>query len=158
MVTQQSRVSRSQASRLALIATGAVVLSLVLAVSALGRTQSERHGSGSVLMSRHITTLVLNGTNRHGLANQVSRELASLGVTTRYLGAPVANAPRPTEITTIYFDPQRRDASTAAQRLRHLFRGDARVRLMPQVIRRYADRAGQPMTVVVIGSSYHGLS
>ena len=158
MVTQKSGVSCSEASRLALIATGAVVLSLALAVSALGQTKTERDGSASTLMSRHITTLVLNGTNRCGLANQVSQKLASLGVTTRHLSARVANAPRPTKITTIYFDPQRRDASTAAQQLRHLFRGDARVSSMPQVIRRYADRAGQPMTVIVIGSSYHGLS
>ena len=158
MVKRQSGVCRAEASWFAWIAAGAVVLSLVAVAPAFGQTQGERHRLTSLLTSRQITTLVLNGTHRHGLANQVSRKLASLGITTRHLSARVANAPRPTEITTIYFDPQRRGAVTAAQQLRHLFRGEAKVRAMPRVIRRYAGRAGQPMTVIVLGSSYHGLS
>lgn len=139
-----------------LLLFAASVLALAIAESAPSQTQ--RNGSASVGSSTQITTLVLNGTHRPGLARRVSRRLVSLGIATQSLqGGWVANAPRLTRRTTIFVDLRQRDASRAARRLRDLFGRGAEVKPMPPEIRRYAERAGRPMTVIVVGSSYRGL-
>jgi hypothetical protein len=128
---------------------------LVLTLAGPARSQTR---PSSLLASRQITTIVLNGTHRGGLASRVARKLASLGIATRRLhGGWVANAPRVTRFTTIYVDQRQRNASAAARRLRHLLDRGTRVESMPPGIRRYADRAGRPLTVIVVGSSYRGL-
>jgi len=130
--------------RIALVA--ASILALALAGPALGRPA-------------RVTTLVLNGTHRIGLARRVSDTLASRGIDTKHLRRGwVADAPQPARLTTIFVDRRQTDASAAARRLHKLFGRAAVVKPMPLQIRRYADRAGRPMTVVVVGSSYRGLS
>jgi hypothetical protein len=135
-----------------------IAASLLILVLALAGSASSQTRPALLLASRQITTVVLNGTHRPGLASRVSRMLASFGIATRRLHQGwVANAPQLTRLTTIYVDPRQSDASAAARRLRHLFGRGIRVESMPPQIRRYADRAGRPLTVIVIGSSFRGL-
>jgi hypothetical protein len=132
---------------------GASVLALASAEPAFG------HVSTPPRASAPITTLVLNGTHRIGLASRVSGKLASLGIETRQLeGRWVADAPQQTRVATIFVDPEQRDASSAARRLLPLLGRGVEVKAMSLQIRRYADRAGRPMTVIVLGSSYAGVA
>jgi hypothetical protein len=151
MMASEGGAWASGSAWLALIA--ASLLALALAHSAPSQTRP-----ASSLASTRITTLVLNGTHRPGLASRVSRKLASFGISTRRLrGGWVANAPRLARLTTIYVDRRQRGALAAAERLRHLLDRGIGVKSMTPEIRRYADRAGRPLTVIVIGTSYRGL-
>jgi hypothetical protein len=132
------------------------ILAAGLAGSAFAQTQSNE--TATTIPAPHITVLVLNGTHRIDLANRVSRELASRGFSIRRLHDRwVANAPRPTQRTTIYVDRRQNGASAAALRLRRLLDGGAEVKVMPRGIRSYAERASAPMTVLVLGSSFRGI-
>ena len=134
----------------------ASILAAGLAGSAFAQTQGEE--AATTTPSSDISVLVLNGTHRVGLASQVSRELASRGFSTRHLHDRwIANAPRPTQNTTIFIDRRQSGASAAALRLRRLVDGGAELKVMPREIRRYAERALAPMTVLVLGSSFRGI-
>jgi hypothetical protein len=136
-----------------LILICASVLALASAEPALGNVSAPPRAPA------RITTLVLNGTHRIGLASRVSGKLASLGIETRQLeGRWVADAPQQVRLTTIFVDLEQRDASSAARRLLPLLGRAVVVKPMPLQIRRYADRAGRPMTVIVLGSSYAGVA
>jgi hypothetical protein len=105
-----------------------------------------------------IRTLVLNGTQRIGLATQVSAALAKRGFAIQHLDLPwVANAPSLAHATTIYFDASQSKARVAANLLRQRFKPSTVVRTSTKPIRRLAKHAGRPLVVVVLGSSFHGL-
>jgi len=61
-------------------------------------------------------------------------------------------------LTTIYVDLEQKGASAAARSLQRLLGRGTQVKAMPLQIRRYADHADRPVTVVVLGSSYRGPS
>jgi hypothetical protein len=127
-----------------------------VAGSAFAQTQGKKGATTSP--ASHDTVLVLNGTRRIDLANRVSHELASRGFSTRRLRDHwLANAPGPIKRTTIFVDRTQTGASAAAQRLRGLLDGGAELKVMPREIRRYAERALAPMTVLVLGSSFRGI-
>jgi hypothetical protein len=67
-----------------------------------------------------------------------------------------ANAPKVQHDTVVYYDPVQPDAKQAAQQLQPLFGSHTRVKQMTTVIGDYAQRAGNPLTVVVIGTSFGG--
>ena len=132
------------------------ILAAGLAGSAFARSQGKE--AATTIPAARVTVLVLNGTHRIDLANRVSRELASRGFSTRRLQDRwVANAPRPTQRTTIFVDRRQNGASAAALRLRRFVDGGAELKVMSREIRRYAERALAPMTVLVLGSSFRGI-
>jgi hypothetical protein len=106
-----------------------------------------------------IRTLVLNGTQRVGLAAHVSAALAKRGFAIQRLERSwVANAPEPAYLTTIYFDPSQSKARVAALVLRDRLEPRTVVRASTKLISRLARRAGRPLLVLVLGSSFQGLS
>jgi len=58
--------------------------------------------------------------------------------------------------TTIYYDPVQPDAKQAAQQLEPLFGANANVAQMTTAIADYAKQAGNPLTVVAVGTSFGG--
>jgi hypothetical protein len=105
-----------------------------------------------------IRTLVLNGTHRVGLAASVSSGLEQRGFAVQWLKQPwIADAPEPAPVTAIYFDAAQPKARIAAAALRARFEGTSIVRPTTKLIRRISTHAGQPLLVVVLGSSFHGL-
>jgi hypothetical protein len=106
-----------------------------------------------------IRTLVLNGTQRIGLAAQVSAALAKRGFAIQHLDKPwVPNAPNLAHATTIYFDASQSKARVAANLLRQRFKPSTVVHASTEPIRRLAEHARRPLLVVVLGSSFQGLS
>ena len=106
-----------------------------------------------------IRTLVLNGTHRLGLAARVSATLAKRGFRVQRLAKPwVANAPAPVSLTTVYFDASQSKARAAAAILRDRLQPTAVVHASTKSIDRLSSHAGRPLLVVVLGSSFRGVS
>lgn len=98
---------RLRAVRFAVIAAG-------LLASVGGSAAAQTPASQSMAPSQ-IRTLVLNGTQRIGLAAQVSAALAKRGFAIQHLHKPwVASAPNLAHATTIYFDASQSKARIAA--------------------------------------------
>jgi LCP family protein required for cell wall assembly len=109
------------------------------------------------LSKSQISVLVLNAGRVAGQAENTSYRLTTHGYTTRTLPAgDQANAPRVASTTTVYYDPVQANAQQAAQQLRPLFGSHARVKQMTPVISSFAARAGNPLTVVTVGTSFPG--
>ena len=109
------------------------------------------------LSKSQISALVLNAGRVAGQAENTSYRLATHGYTTRTLPAgDQANAPRVQSNTTVYYDPVQANAQQAAQQLRPLFGSHARVKQITPVISSFATRAGNPLTVVTVGTSFPG--
>jgi LCP family protein required for cell wall assembly len=109
------------------------------------------------LAKSKISVLVLNAGSVPGLAGDTSYRLAQHGYTTAKLPAAiVANAPKVTRDTIIYYDPVQPDAKRAAQQLLPLFGAHSRVEQMTSAIAGYAQRAGNPLTVAAIGTGFSG--
>jgi LCP family protein required for cell wall assembly len=105
---------------------------------------------------KEISTLVLNGTTQAGLAANTSYKLAVAGYQTRtLLDGTAANAP-PTSSTTVYYDASQPQGHAAATALQSLFGKDAIVAPIVPAIAPLAQAAGNPETVVVLGSSWDG--
>jgi LCP family protein required for cell wall assembly len=105
-----------------------------------------------------VSVLVLNATTVPAQAANTSYQLATRGYSTKTLssGSP-ANAPKvPQRDTVIYYDPVQANAQQAAQQLRPLFGSHTRVAQMTTVIGDIASRAGNPLTVVTVGTSFGG--
>jgi LCP family protein required for cell wall assembly len=104
-----------------------------------------------------ISTLVLNGTTVAGLATNTSYKLAVLGYRTVQLaGQQLANAPTSGYTTTnIYFDPSQANAKLAAKQLQTLFKGSI-VGPLPAGVLPFAQSSGNPLTVIILGSSFDG--
>jgi LCP family protein required for cell wall assembly len=125
-------------------------------VAALGLKVKKR---APQLKPGQITTLVLNGTRTvAGLARDTSYRLTLRGYRTLQLaGGQEANAPGQTVFadTTIYYDPAQANARQAAKQLQKQLNNSIVVPMQPEVAP-YARSAGDPLTVVVLGSSFDG--
>ena len=109
------------------------------------------------LSKSQISVLVLNAGRIAGQAENTRYRLAVHGYTTKTLPAgDQANAPRVASNTTVYYDPVQTNAQQAAQQLRPLFGPHARVKQMTPLISSFAGRAGNPLTVVTVGTSFPG--
>jgi len=109
------------------------------------------------LPKSQISTLVLNAGRVAGEAANTSYLLETQGYTVKKLPASVeANAPKVTSDTTVYFDPVQANAQQAAQQLQPLFGSHAHVEQMNTQIADIARQAGNPLTVVAVGTSFGG--
>ena len=105
-----------------------------------------------------VTTLVLNGTTQLGLARDTSYKLAVAGFRTVQLPPTVlADAPRQDYYNNfVYFDPVQPQARTAAAALQQALGSNTKVAPLPPDISGYAQQAGNPLTVAVIGTAFGG--
>ncbi|HKD95411.1 MAG TPA: LCP family protein, partial [Gaiellaceae bacterium] len=103
-----------------------------------------------------ISVLVLNAGRATGRASNTSYLLSQRGYTTKTLSAGKANAPRKHSDTIIYYDFTQPDAQQAAQQLKPLFGPHTVVTQMTTPIQNIAAGAGNPLTVVAIGTSFPG--
>jgi LCP family protein required for cell wall assembly len=109
------------------------------------------------LPKSQISTLVLNAGTTAGEAANTSYLLRTHGYTTKSLPSSVqANAPSVTRDTIVYADPVQANAQQAAQQLRPLFGPHSRVEPMTTDIADLAQQAGNPLTVVAIGTTFAG--
>ncbi len=67
-----------------------------------------------------------------------------------------ANAPSMTRDTVVYYDPSQTSGPSAALEVALLFGSYARVAQMTPAIATLAHEAGDPLTVVAVGTTYHG--
>jgi len=104
-----------------------------------------------------ISVLVLNAGTVPGEASQTSYLLAARGFTTKSLPSTTpANAPAVQRNTTIYYDPVQPDAKQAAQQLQRAFGAHTKVSQLTPAIAFFAKAAGNPLTVVAVGTSFGG--
>ena len=109
------------------------------------------------LPKAQVSTLVLNASNVAGAAANTTYLLTRQGYTTKTLpSSNQANAPKVQHETIIYYDPVQPNASQAAQQLRPLFGANTRIAPMSTAIGDIAARAGDPLTVVAVGTSFGG--
>ena len=110
------------------------------------------------LQPSQVTTLVLNGTTITGFARDTSYKIAQLGYRTVELPPQVsADAPSHDYTTTwVYYDPVQAFSRAAAQQLATLFGSDVKIAALTPEIAPYAPEAGNPMTVVVVGTDFTG--
>ncbi|HEY5693661.1 MAG TPA: LCP family protein [Gaiellaceae bacterium] len=109
------------------------------------------------LPDSEISTLVLNAGTVAGEAANTSYLLTRKGYSTKSLPAgEAANAPKVQRCTTVYYDPVQPNAQQAAQQLRPLFGSCSHVQQMSTVIAGFANQAGNPLTVVAVGTSFGG--
>jgi LCP family protein required for cell wall assembly len=104
-----------------------------------------------------ISVLVLNAGTTAGEAENTTYELTKHGYTTKTLPTgDQANAPKVQGATTVYYDPVQANAQRAAQQLQPLFGPHTVVKSMTPAISGFAARAGNPLTVVTVGTSFPG--
>jgi len=110
------------------------------------------------LKPSEITTLVLNGTTQAGLALNTSFELAQAGFETVHLPASVPANAEPQDYTDsyVYYDPLQPSAKEAAQTLQQSLGAGTKVAPLSPTIASFAQQAGNPLTVAVIGSAFSG--
>jgi len=111
------------------------------------------------LLPSQVTTLVLNGTTQAGLALNTSFELAQAGFQTVHLPTTVpADAPQQDYADSyVYYDPVQPNAKEAAQTVqRALGLSTTKVAPLAPEIASFAQQAGNPLTVAVIGSGFAG--
>jgi LCP family protein required for cell wall assembly len=109
------------------------------------------------LPASQVSVLVLNAGTAAGEASNTTYLLSRRGYTTKTLPAGVeANAPRVKSDTTVYYDPNQPDGEEAAAQLKPLFGPHTNVVQMTTAIQGFASRAGNPLTVVAVGTSFPG--
>ncbi|HKI92701.1 MAG TPA: LCP family protein [Gaiellaceae bacterium] len=110
------------------------------------------------LKPAQISTLVLNGTGTvPGLAANTTYLLTQQGYDTKTLPASIpANAPSHTYTTWVYYDPVQPNAKQAARELKPLFGANAKVAPLAPAVVQYAQQAGNPLTVIDVGTSFNG--
>jgi len=110
------------------------------------------------LKPAEISTLVLNGTTILGLARDTSYKLAVAGYHTVQLpGSALANAPSQTNyVNTVYFDTVQPNSKAAARVVAVAMGPHTSVAPMPPEIGPYAQQAGNPLTIVVVGTAFGG--
>ncbi|HLX21012.1 MAG TPA: LCP family protein [Gaiellaceae bacterium] len=113
---------------------------------------------GPPLKPSQISTLVLNGTTIPGLARDTSYKLAVAGYDPVNLPADVlADAPSQSEYgSTVYYDAVQAHAKQAARQLKIAFGAHTSIAPLPEELSGYAQEAGNPLTVIVVGSSFGG--
>jgi LCP family protein required for cell wall assembly len=112
----------------------------------------------TTLSAGQITTLVLNGTTIPGLARDTTYKLTVAGYKTVQLPSTIlADAPSQSYYgTTVYYDAVQRDAKQAALQLKTAFGAHTTIAAMPPELAGFAQESGNPLTVVVVGSSFNG--
>ena len=112
----------------------------------------------AALKPSQVSTLVLNGTQIAGLARDTSYKLAINGFHTDQLPPTVlADAPSQGYYDSYaYFDPVQPNAKQAAQLLQQAVGTHTIVAPMPAEIAAYAQQAGNPLTVLVVGQAFGG--
>jgi LCP family protein required for cell wall assembly len=109
------------------------------------------------LPKSQVSVLVLNAGRTAGEAENTTYRLLTHGYTTKTLPAgDQANAPKVTSNTVVYYDPVQADAKEAAEQLAPLFGSNTQVKQMTTVMSGFASRAGNPLTVVAVGTSFGG--
>ncbi len=105
-----------------------------------------------------ISTLVLNGTTIVGLARDTSYKLAVGGYHTMQLPPTMrADAPTSTNYSnTVYFDTVQPNSKQAARQLAVAMGPHTNVAALSPEIAPYAQQAGNPLTVVVVGTAFGG--
>jgi LCP family protein required for cell wall assembly len=105
-----------------------------------------------------ITTLVLNGTTTAGLARDTSYKLAVAGFHTVQLPSTIyANTPSPTYSSNyVYYDSVQPNAKQAAQQLKSAMGANTLVAPLPPDLASFAQQSGNPLALVVVGSSFGG--
>jgi LCP family protein required for cell wall assembly len=104
-----------------------------------------------------ISVLVLNAGRLAGEASNTTTLLSMRGFTTKLLPSTMpANAPTVKRNTTIYYDPVQPHAQQAAKQLQRLFGAHAKVTQLTPAIAFFAKAAGNPLTVVSVGTSFNG--
>ena len=123
---------------------------------ALGR--KPKAPKAAPLKPAQISTLVLNGTTILGLARDTSYKLAVTGYHTVQLPASMfANAPSQSYYSNyVYFDSVQPNAKQAARELQVAMGPHTLLSRLPPEIAPYAQEAGNPLTVVVVGSAFGG--
>jgi len=115
------------------------------------------NGKKPKLPYKNISVLVLNGGNITGEAANTSYLLRRHGFATKTLPKSTpANAPSLTHDTVVYYDTQQANGQKAAAEMASLFGSAARVEAMTSAIAPFAQKAGNPLVVVAIGTSYKG--
>jgi len=110
------------------------------------------------LKASEITTLVLNGTTIAGLARDTSYKLAVAGFHTVQLPPDVlADAlSQGNYLSTVYYDLVQAHSKRAAAEIKASFGAHTVTAPLPEELSGYAQQAGNPLTVVVVGSSFGG--
>jgi LCP family protein required for cell wall assembly len=112
------------------------------------------------LRPSQVSTLVLNGTTIVHLAGDTSYKLAVAGYKTMQLpanGLMTANAPNQAQYAnTVYYDALQPNAKAAAEQLATTMGPHTNVARMPPEIAPYAQSAGNPLTVLVVGTAFDG--
>ncbi len=123
-----------------------------------GQAGGTQHGAKKhPLAKKRISVLVLNAGTVAGEASNTTYLLTKQGYATKTLPATVpANAPAETKQTTVYYDPVQPKAKQAAQQLEPLFGSNTRIAQMTTAIAPLAKQAGNPLTVVAVGTSFDG--
>ncbi|HZS24779.1 MAG TPA: LCP family protein [Gaiellaceae bacterium] len=105
-----------------------------------------------------ISALVLNGTTEAGLAHNTSYELAVAGYHTVQLPPSIAANAEPQTYTSnyVYFDPVQPNAKLAATQLGVVVGPNTKIAPLPAELAPLAEQAGNPLTVVVVGSDFSG--
>jgi LCP family protein required for cell wall assembly len=104
-----------------------------------------------------ISVLVLNAGTSPGMAATTTYLLTKRGYTTNTLpSGDQANAPKVQRDTTVYYDPAQPNAQQAARQLLPAFGPHSRVQQMGATIASFAKLAGNPLTVVTVGTSFPG--
>jgi LCP family protein required for cell wall assembly len=123
----------------------------------LGHSKPKKTKKRHPLPKSRVTVLVLNGGTVPGEASNTSYLLSTKGYTTKMLPATMqANAPKVQRDTVVYYNPVLPDAQQAAQQLKPLFGSGSRVEQMTTPIADIAKEAGNPLTVVAVGTSFGG--
>jgi LCP family protein required for cell wall assembly len=105
-----------------------------------------------------ITTLVLNGTTKAGLARDTSYSLAVQGFHTVHLPPPTqADAPPQNyDSTLVYYDAVQPNAKEAGRQVAAAFGQGTVAAPLPAQFAPFAQQAGNPLVVVIVGSTFGG--
>jgi LCP family protein required for cell wall assembly len=121
------------------------------------KTPKKKKRKQPTLPRSQVSVLVLNAGTVTGQAAETTYMLTHRGYATKTLpSGNEANAPRVQRETTVYYDPAQASGQEAAQQLRPLFGSHTRVAQMTQAIGGLAAQAGNPLTVVAVGTSFPG--
>jgi LCP family protein required for cell wall assembly len=122
-----------------------------------GHKTAKKKATRHKLPRSQISVLVLNAGTVAGQAVQTTYLLSKRGYTLKELpSGDEPNAPKVERDTTVYYDVAQPNAQQAAGQLRSLFGPHTRIKQMTGAIADYAKLAGNPLTVVTIGTSFPG--
>src|SRR3954468_2544794 len=122
-----------------------------------GKPKTPKTKKQPKLPKSQISVLVLNAGTVAGEAANTTYQLTTRGYATKSLPSGYqANEPKVQRETIVYYDPAQASAQEAAQQLRPLFGSHARIQQMTPDVSGTASQAGNPMTVVAVGTSFGG--